>query len=387
MKIDFSDRLRSLPPYLFAELDGIKRKALAEGRDIIDLSVGDPDQPTPAHIVEALSKAAADPANQHYALDFGMDVLRTSIAHWYLKRFGVKLKAECQILPLLGAKEGIAHIPVGFVDPGDYCLYTEPCYPPYRGGTILAGGRPYPVPLVPEMGFLPDLDSIPKAIAKKARLFFLNFPNNPTAATAEKPFFKKVVKFAEKFGVIICHDATYSEVAFDGCKPPSFLEVDGAFEVGIEFHSLSKTYNMTGWRVGWACGNPDILAGLSKVKSNIDSGIFQPVQLAAVAALNGPKECLRKTVELYRQRRNCVVDGLNSLGWKLSRPVATFYIWARLPGKTKDSKKFAKKMLKDADILITPGIGFGSSGEGYVRMALTVPKERLEEAVARLRKL
>jgi LL-diaminopimelate aminotransferase len=271
----FSERLRNLPPYLFAEIDKAKRKAKEQGRDIIDLGIGDPDLATPAHIIDALHKAAMDSSNHHYALDAGMPQLRQAVSSWYGRRFKVGLDPESEILPLIGSKEGIAHFPLAFIDPGDYVLVPDPCYPPYKNGTTFAGGIPYIMPLTEENGFLPDLSAVDRSVLQKAKVMFVNYPNNPTGAIADADFYKKIIGFAHKYGLIVCSDAAYSEVCFDGYKPMSILELDGARDVAIEFHSLSKTYNMTGWRIGWACGNKKAVAGLAKVKSNVDSGIFQ----------------------------------------------------------------------------------------------------------------
>lgn len=376
-----SDRLKKLPPYLFAEIDRLKKEAIDNGRDIIDLGVGDPDQPTPPHIIEKLYEAAKDPANHRYALDRGLSRLREAVATWYKKRFGVDLDPKVEVLPLIGSKEGIAHIPLAFVNPKDAVLVPDPCYPPYRSGTIFAGGVVHPMPLLEENKFLPDLGKI----RGRSKLMFLNYPNNPTAAVASLEFFREVVDFARRNGVIVCHDAAYTEIAFDGYKAPSFLELDHAKEVGVEFHSLSKIYNMTGWRIGFVCGNSEIIGALRKVKSNIDSGIFQAIQLAAVCALEGPQDHLRDLAELYQARRDILVEGLTSLGWKVSKPKATFYVWARVPeGYT--SAGLAKALLETTDVVTTPGAGFGGSGEGYIRMALTVDKERIKEAVARIKK-
>ncbi len=380
-----SKKLQSLPAYLFLEIDKAKRKAKAEGRDIIDLGIGDPDQPTPKHIIEKLYQAAQDPATHKYALDQGMPVLRQAIADWYKNRFKINLNPENEILPLIGSKEGIAHFPLSFLNEGDYSLVPDPCYPPYKGGTILAGGKPYLMPLLESNAFLPDLKKIPLNIRKKAKMIYINYPNNPTGATAEKKFYRNVVEFAVKNKLIVISDLAYSEMSYDGYMPSSFLEIEGAKEVAIEFHSLSKTYNMTGWRIGWACGNMELVSALAKVKSNIDSGIFSAVQHAGIVALSGPQEHVKNMCQLYQERRDVLVQGLNSLGWNVKSPKATFYIWVKIP-RTIDSIKFAALILEKADIVVTPGLGFGKFGEGYIRMALTVPKERIGEAITRLRK-
>ncbi|MFA5144963.1 MAG: LL-diaminopimelate aminotransferase [Candidatus Omnitrophota bacterium] len=386
MMFKLSQKLKSLPPYLFLEIDKAKRKARQEGRDIIDLGIGDPDSPTPKHIIEALYTAAQDPANHRYALDQGMPVLREAIAGWYKRRFNVSLNSGTEILPLIGSKEGIAHLPLAFLDEGDYSLVPDPCYPPYRCGTILAGGKPYLMPLRGSNAFLPDLKKIPADIRGKAKLMYINYPNNPTGATAEEDFYRQVVEFAVKNKIIVVSDLAYSEMSYDGYRPASFLETEGAGDIGIEFHSLSKTYNMTGWRVGWACGKAELIQALAKVKSNIDSGIFSALQLAGVAALEGRQEYVRNMSNLYQERRDTLVKGLNSLGWQVNPPRASFYIWIKIPLKT-GSIEFANLLLREADIVVTPGVGFGRYGEGYIRMALTVPKERIKEAVERISKV
>jgi len=381
-----SKKLQELPPYLFLEIDKAKRKARAQGRDIIDIGIGDPDQPTPKHIIEALSRAALDPANHRYALDQGMPLLRRAIEAWYKRRFNVKLDPDSEILPLIGSKEGIAHFPLAFLNQGDYSLVPDPCYPPYKGGTILAGGKPYLMPLLEKNAFLPDLKKIPLAARKKAKIIFVNYPNNPTSAVADKSFYKELIDFAHKNKIIIISDLAYSEMCYDGYKPQSLLEFDGARDVVIEFHSLSKTYNMTGWRVGWACGNEKLISALAKVKSNIDSGIFSAVQLAGIAALSGPQEHAEHMCTLFQERRDVLMRGLNSLGWQANTPKATFYVWIKVP-QGKDSIKFSALLLEKANIVVTPGIGFGKYGQGYIRMALTVNKERIREALDRLKKI
>lgn len=381
-----AERLNKLPPYLFLEIDKAKRKAKSEGRDIIDLGIGDPDQPTPKHIIEKLYQSALDPQTHKYAMDQGIPAFRKAIADWNKKRFGFELNPETEVLPLIGSKEGIAHFPLAFIDKGDYSLIPDPCYPPYKGGTILAGGKPYLMPLLESNNFLPDLKKIPLSVLKKAKLMYINYPNNPTGRTAQQDFYRQVVEFAVKNSIIVVSDLAYSEMSYDGYKPSSFLEVDGAKEVGIEFHSLSKTYNMTGWRVGFAYGNAALVSALAKVKSNIDSGIFTAIQLAGIAALEGPQEHIKNMQALYQQRRDALIKGLNSLGWKAESPKATFYVWFKVPKKN-NSIEFAAAILEKADIVVTPGVGFGKYGEGYIRMALTVSKERIEEAIQRLKKI
>ena len=384
--IDFASRLKKLPPYLFAEIDKAKRQAVKDGKDIIDLGIGDPDKPTPKHIIESLYEAAKDPKNHRYALDLGLLELRKAIAKWYKKRFKILLDPEKEVLPLIGSKEGIAHIPLAFVNPGDEVLVPDPCYPPYKSGTIFAEGIPYLMPLLAENKFLPDLDAIDVQVATRAKIMFLNYPNNPTGAIADEAYYKYVVDYANKYNIIVCHDAAYSEISYDGYKPMSFLEVEGAKEVGIEFHSLSKTFNMTGWRVGFAVGNQKILEGLGKVKSNIDSGIFQAVQFAGIVALESDQSHLDEMNKMYQERRDVLVDGLNKLGWFIPKPKASFYVWAQVPpGFT--STELSRLLLEKADIVTTPGVGFGPNGEGYIRMTLTVEKERMKEAVERIKKV
>lgn len=385
-KIDISDRLKRLPPYLFVEIDREKKRALDKGRDIIDLGVGDPDQPTPGYIINALNKAVRDPSTHHYALDNGMKELRVEIARWYKERFGVELDPDSEILPLIGSKEGIAHMPLAFINPGEIALVPNPCYPPYRSGVILAGGEIHDMPLEEENSFLPRVDSIKRSVLERARLMYLNYPNNPTGVPCDKDFYQRVVEFGLKNDIIISSDAAYTEMSYDGYSQPSFLEVENAKKIGVEFHSLSKTYNMTGWRIGWVCGNRDIIAGIAKVKSNIDSGVFNAIQRAGIAALKGPKSEIDKMKRLYQDRRDVLVKGLNSIGWQVTKPKTTFYLWAKTLGG-RDSASMCKTLLNEVDVVMTPGVGFGSYGEGYVRMALTVPKERLKEAVDRIKKI
>jgi len=381
-----SKKLENLPPYLFVEIDKAKRKARQEGRDIIDLGVGDPDQPTPNHIIEKLYQAVCDPSTHRYALDQGLPGLRQAIANWYKNRFQVKLDAEKEILPLIGSKEGVAHFPLAFLNEGDYALVPDPCYPPYKGGTIFAGGKPYLMSLKAENAFLPDLKNIPLNIRKKAKLIYINYPNNPTSAIAGNNFYQDVVEFARRNKIIVLSDLAYSEIRYDGYKPPSLLETEGAKDVVIEFHSLSKTYNMTGWRIGWACGNAQLISGLAEVKSNIDSGIFSAIQLAGIAALTGPQGYLQEMCRLYQERRDTLIRGLNTVGLKVNPPKATFYVWIKIPKKF-DSIKFSELLLEKANIVVTPGVGFGLYGEGYIRMVLTVSKERIQEAVERLKRI
>jgi LL-diaminopimelate aminotransferase len=381
-----SKKIQALPPYLFLEIDKSKRQARQEGRDIIDLGIGDPDQPTPKFIIDALYQASQDPANHRYALDQGMPVLRRAIQGWYKRRFDVNLNPDTEILPLIGSKEGIAHFPLAFLNPGDISLVPDPCYPPYKGGTILAGGLPYIMPLLEQNNFLPDLKKISLSARKKAKIIFVNYPNNPTNACASDDFYRQLIEFAVRNKIIIISDLAYSEITYDGYKARSLLEFPGARETVIEFHSLSKTYNMTGWRIGWASGNAQLISALAKVKSNIDSGIFSAIQLAGVAAIEGPQDYVKSMCGLYQERRDVLVDGLTTLGWRAIKPKATFYVWIKIPAKT-NSISFAARLLKEADIVATPGVGFGKYGEGYIRMALTVSKERINEALEHIKKI
>lgn len=385
MKIDRAERLKNLPPYLFVEIDRAKKKARDEGRDIIDLGIGDPDIPTPGFIIEAMNEAIRDPKNHRYPLDAGLPEFRRAVAVWFKKRYGVTLNPDDQILPLVGSKEGIAHMPLAYVNPGDIVLVPDPCYPPYKSGTWFAGGEVVTMPLTDENHFLPDLKAVNHAILHKVRMLFINYPNNPTSAICDKRFFEHVVGFARKHNIIVCHDAAYSEMCYDGYRAPSIFEIDGADECAIEFHSLSKTFNMTGWRIGFACGNPELVSALAKVKSNIDSGVFFAIQRAGVAAFENYDAHMKSVIRVYEERRNTLVDGLASLGWNVTKPKATFYVWCRVPARH-TSASFARELLEKADIVATPGNGFGAAGEGYIRMALTVDRNRLVEAVERMRK-
>ncbi len=376
----FAKRIDNLPPYLFARIDEMKAKKRGEGVDVIDLGVGDPDLPTPPHIVQALIDAAQDPDNHHYPSYLGMQAFREAVAGWYKHRFSVDLDPSSEIISLMGSKDGVAHIPEALVNPGDYVLVPSPGYPVYSTGALFAEGKVHEMPLLRENKFLPDLDAIPKDVAKKSKLMWINYPNNPTSAIAPPKFFEEVVQFARDNEIVVVSDNAYSEVSFDGYKAPSFLETDGASEVGIEMHSLSKTYNMTGWRIGMAVGNKEIIRGLGVVKTNIDSGTFNPVQYAAIAALSGPQDCVAEACSIYQERRDVLVSGLQKLGFDIQAPKATFYVWL----KVEDSMATAAKMLNEAGIVVTPGIGFGKSGEGYVRFAITRSVDRIREAIDRM---
>jgi LL-diaminopimelate aminotransferase len=386
LRVELAERLRKLPPYLFAEIDRQKKEARARGVDLVDLGIGDPDLPTPAHVIEALARAAREPKNHRYPDYEGLLAFREAVATWYRRRFDVALDPATEVLTLIGSKEGTAHIPLAFVDPGDVVLVPDPGYPVYAAGTWFAGGEPYLLPLRAERDFLPDLDAVPAEVCRRARMLFLNYPNNPTAAVATPEFFERVVAFARRHDIIVCHDAMYSELAFDGYTAPSFLQVPGARDVGVEFHSCSKTYSMTGWRIGFVVGNRDVLGGLGRVKTNVDSGVFQAVQEAGIAALTGPQDYVAQVRATYRARRDVVVEGLRALGLPVSPPRATFFVWAPVPDGS-DSRKWASRLLQEAGVVVTPGVGFGATGEGYYRIALTVDKARIAEAVDRLGKL
>ena len=379
-------RINDLPPYLFAEIDRKKRAALARGVDIIDLGIGDPDIPTPSSVVEKLIECASKPVNHRYPSSSGMSEFREAVSSWYQRRFNVKLDPASEVVSLIGSKEGIGNMAVAFVDPGDIVLVSSPCYPVYHIGTAFNGGTNYFLPLRKENKFLPDLDAIPADVAKQAKLLWINYPNNPTAAVADADFYKKVIDFANKHNVIVCHDAAYTEMGYDGYRPMSFLEVEGAKEVGIEFHSLSKTFNMTGWRIGMAVGNPALVGGLAQAKSNLDSGIFQSVQEAGIEALRLGDSIVEPSRKIYQERRDILVDGLRAIGLQCEKPRATFYVWVECP-KGLSSADFTTKLLDDAGVVTTPGNGFGDAGEGFVRFTVCVDKERLKEVAERIRRV
>jgi len=379
-------RLGLLPPYLFAELDRLKKEVQQTGVDVISLGIGDPDLPTPPHIVEALKRTAEIPANHRYPDYQGLDRFRDAASGWYRRRFQVTLDPATEVCALIGSKEGIANFPVGVVDPGDIVLIPDPGYPVYYSGCVFNGGEAYFMPLLAENHFLPDFAAIPAEVARRAKLMWLNYPNNPTAATAEPEFFSRAVRFCLDHNIILAHDIAYSEIAYDGYRAPSVLQIEGSRECAVEFHSLSKTYSMTGWRVGFAVGNAQLVGALGKVKTNVDSGVFQAVQEAAIAALSGGDAALHEYCAIYQQRRDLMVTALRALGLECEVPRATFYLWALVP-KGYTSVSFTERVLKETGVVITPGSGFGKSGEGYVRFSLTVASERLQEAVGRIKAL
>ncbi len=386
ISVKLASRVNNLPPYLFESIDKMKLEAIEKGVDLIDMSIGDPDIPTPAHIVEAMKSAVEKAEHHRYPSYEGMLSYRDAVAKWYKKRFNVTLDPKNEVLSLIGSKEGIGHIPLAFVGPGDTVLVPSPGYPVYPVSVLFAGGKSYIMPLIEENDFLPDLKSIPQETLNNTKMMFINYPNNPTSAVAPREFFRDAVNFAEKHNIIVCHDAAYSEIYYDGEKPLSFMEIEGAKDVGIEFHSLSKTYNMTGWRIGFAVGSREIIAGLGKIKTNLDSGVFQAIQEASIVALNTGDTVLSSIRKTYQERRDALYYGLKGIGIETHKPEATFYLWAKVP-RGVDSSGFVAHILEKAGVLSTPGNGFGEPGEGYVRFALTVSIERIKEAVERIRKV
>ena len=385
IEIRKAQRIQALPPYLFAEIDRLKREVAGRGVDLINLGIGDPDTPTPPHIVARLREAAADPANHRYPDYEGLPAFREAAAGWIRRRYGITVDPATEVVSLIGSKEGVANLAVAFVDPDDIVLVPDPGYPVYHIGTSFNGGITYRLPLRRENAFLPDLAAIPAEVARRAKLLWLNYPNNPTGAVAPRAFFEDAVRFAERHNVILCHDAAYAEMYF-GERPPSVLEVPGGREVAIELHSLSKTFSMTGWRVGFAVGHPELIAGLGKVKTNVDSGVFQAVQEAAIAALTGDLEVVEQLRVMYRERRDVLVAGLHDVGLPCDPPGGTFYVWAPVPRGT-TSAALATRCLREAGVVVTPGNGFGEAGEGYIRLTLCSPVARLRQAVERLRGL
>ncbi|HAS05039.1 MAG TPA: LL-diaminopimelate aminotransferase [Dehalococcoidia bacterium] len=381
--MQMSQRMNNLEPYLFVEINKKIAEKKALGKEVINFSIGDPDLPTPENVINKICQKAADPANHRYPETFGLPELRQAIAGWYKKRFNVILDPDIEVLPLHGSKEGIAHIALCYINPGDIALVPDPGYPVYTGGTILAGGEVHYLPLLPDNSFLPDLKAIPDTVLKKAKILWINYPNNPTGAVAEIEFFNKVVEFAKSNDILVCHDGPYSEVAFDDYKPVSFLQANGAKDVGVEFHSLSKSYNMTGWRIGMVVGNSEAVQALNTVKSNLDSGIPQAIQFAAIEALNNSQEAIVKHNEVYQRRRDLLIEVLNDIGVDAKPPKAGLYIWAKVPqGYT--SIEFTNDLLDNLGIVVTPGTGYGACGEGYVRLSLTIPDANLVKGLSRL---
>ncbi|AFY69408.1 LL-diaminopimelate aminotransferase apoenzyme [Thalassoporum mexicanum PCC 7367] len=382
--MQFAKRLDKIPPYLFAEIDRKREELLAKGVDIINMGVGDPDKPTPDHVVKTAIEAIQDPSTHDYPPYKGTKEFRTAAADYMAKRFGVTgLDPDTEIVSSIGSKEAIHNIFLAFVEPGDYTLIPDPAYPVYRTATIFAGGDYHTMPLVEENGFLPDLSKIPTEIAQKAKLLWINYPNNPTGALASLEYFKELVDFCKKYEILLCHDNAYTEMAYDGYKPPSILQVEGARDIAIEYHSCSKSYNMTGWRVGFVAGCAKGIKGLGQVKTNVDSGIFKAIQRAAIAAFQTSEADLQALMSVYQKRRDIVIEGLRSLGWQIEAPKATLYIWARVPsGYT--STEFVTLLLEKCGIIVPPGNGYGEYGEGYFRIALTVEDDRIHEAIKRM---
>lgn len=381
-----ADRINKLPRYLFAEIDKKIRAAVEKGVDVIKLGIGDPDQPTPGYIVERMIEEVKLPRNHTYPPDDGLAEFKEAVARYYKRRHGVELDPQREVCVLLGSKEGIAHISACFVNPGDLNLVPDPGYPVYGIGTMFAGGEVYRMPLLAENNFLPDLKAIDENVANRAKLMFLNYPNNPTGAVAPMEFFADVVEFAKKHNIIVCHDLAYSEIAYDGYKPLSFLEAPGGKDVCIEFGSLSKTFNMTGWRIGYAVGRAEVVEVLNRYKTNIDSGTFKAIQYTGVEAFENPAFCAfqENLCRMYQERRDVVVNSLRKMGFDVQAPKATFYVWVPVPGGFKDSAEFVGYLLEKTGVVVTPGRGFGEYGEGYFRIALTVGVERLKEAMDRI---
>ncbi|MCZ6677678.1 MAG: LL-diaminopimelate aminotransferase [Candidatus Poribacteria bacterium] len=385
--MQIANRLKRIPPYLFIELRNKINQAVADGIDVISLAIGDPVEPTPQPVIDELSRSAADLANHRYPTDEekGMFAFRKAVADWYAQRYNVELDPEDEVLGLIGSKEGCHHFILAVVNPGETVLMTDPGYPAYRASIFMAGGEPYNVPIMADNGFLPKLADIPSNVAKQATAMFLNYPNNPTGATATPEFFAEVVEFARTYDIAVCHDNPYSEIVFDGEKPLSFLSTPGAKEVGVELNSLSKPFNMTGWRIGMAMGNADLITGIAKVKGNTDSGIFNAIQYAGIAALTQCQDNIGEMLEIYARRRQKILDTFKGLGWEnYVPPRGTFYLWLPTP-KGMNSIDFATLMFEKAGIMIAPGAAYGEYGEGYFRLVLTVPDQRLDEALDRIK--
>jgi len=383
--MQFAKRLEKIPPYLFAEIDRKRDEMVAKGVDIINMGVGDPDRPTPGHIVQAMHEAIDDPATHNYPPYQGTKDFREAAVEWMERRVGVKgLNPNTEVVSSIGSKEAIHNTFLAFVEPGDYTLIPDPGYPVYRTSTIFAGGEFHTMPLLAERSFLPDLDAIPEEVARKAKLLWINYPNNPTGALATLEFFEELVAYCKHYDILLCHDHAYSEMAYDGYKPPSVLQVPGAKDVAIEFHSLSKSYNMTGWRVGFVVGSAHGIKGLGQVKTNLDSGVFKAIQRAAIAAYSTSEEELQAVMSVYKNRRNIIVKGLQSLGWPIEPPKATLYVWAPVP-QGYSSAEFVSLLLEKCGIIVPPGNGYGAAGEGFFRIALTVADQRMHEAIQRMK--
>lgn len=380
-----SERLEKIPPYLFAEIDRKIAEAKAKGIDIISLGIGDPDKPTLQPVVDEMHKAIDNPKNHDYPPYNGTEAFRKAACEWMKERFGVELDPDKEMLCNIGSKEAIAHVFFAFVDKGDYTLVPDPGYPVYHNATIFASGTPFRMPLLEENGYLPDFDKIPEDVAKKSKIMFLNYPNNPTGAVADLEFFKKAVDFCKKYDILLCQDMAYSEMTYDGYKAPSVLQVEGAKDIAIEFYSHSKSYNMTGWRVGFVCGNADAVKALGTIKNNIDSGTFKAIQQAAAAAFTVDKKYIEDLNNMYQQRRDAMEEGLRELGWDIKPSKATFYLWLPVP-KGMTSEQFVTEMLEKAHVVVPPGNGYGTYGEGYFRIALTKDVDTIKECINRMKK-
>lgn len=378
-----SERIKTLPPYLFAEIDKMIARAKNRGVDVISFGIGDPDLPTPDNIVNKMKEAVENPSTHSYPSYEGMKEYRQAVANWYRKKYNVSFNPDTDIVSLIGSKEGIAHLPFCYINPEDIALVPDPGYPVYKTCVLLAGGNPVTMPLKKENNFLPDLEAVEDKDAQAAKIMYLNYPNNPTGAVADKSFYREVIEFARQYDIIVAHDAAYSEIGLDGFNPLSFMEIEGAREVGIEFNSLSKPFNMTGWRIGWALGRKDVIESLGRIKTNIDSGIFEAVQYAGIEALTNPGDNIEEMNKIYTSRRNLLVEGLNQLGWNVKKNKASFYLWTEVPGNY-TAKEFSTHVFKETGVFFTPGIGYGDQGEGYIRIALTVSQKRIKEALNRL---
>ncbi len=381
-----ASRTEKIPPYLFARIDKKKEEVRKRGIDLIDFSIGDPDIPTPHNIIEVMNKAVADPKNHRYPSYEGMFAFRRAMADWYKRRFNADLDPTTEVVTLIGSKEGIAHMPWAYVEDGDVVLVPSPGYPVYKIATVFAGGTPYMMDLKEENGFLPILEEIPEEVCKKAKLLFLNYPNNPTGAVADDAFYERALAFAKKYDILLCHDAAYSEIAYEGYRPKSILEFDKEKKYSVEFHSLSKTYCMTGWRIGFAVGNAEAISNLGKLKTNIDSGVFQAIQYAGIEAMTGDQSSVTAMNKRLEKRRDLVIEGLHAIGIHVPKPKATFYIWAKVP-KGYTSADFCERLIEEKGIVVTPGSGFGDAGEGYFRISITIGEERITEAMARLKSI
>ena len=381
--MQFAKRVGEVPPYIFVQITRKIAEKKAQGIDVISFGIGDPDRPTPDRIVESLREAALDPSNHAYPDTDGLLDFKKAVASWYQRRFGIAIEADKEVMTLIGAKDGIGHAALCFIDPGDIALVPDPGYPVYSVGTLFAGGESYWLPLKEENGWLVDLDAIPEDVARRAKVLWLNYPNNPTGATADLDYFNKVVRFAKQYDIAVLHDACYTEIAYDGFQPVSFLQAEGAMDVALEFHSLSKTYNMTGWRIGMLVGNAEMIENMLIIKSNIDSGVPQAVQRMAIEALNSPLDVVDGINAVYQSRRDRIVPVLRSIGMHVDPPRASLYIWARVPeGYT--SAEFSELVLEETNVLVSPGSAYGPSGEGYVRLSMTVSDDRIDQALDRL---